>query len=369
MSECDTAIYWPWTAFTEVHRKKDAGGLAEGFAAAGRTPLLLVSKSEAPPPAGVRLLDCSAGGASDLWVEFRTVVAALQAPSIRQVLVIRGSKRFLLVALFAGLRRRNPLRPRNRPRQRWTLKLDWDGRTSSVAESLKMALLLLVSAQLFDEVVIESSCGLERIRRWMLGSAKPAFVPDGFSAHQVADPDWTALAKNRIVLCVARVTPQKGIHVLLEAFAMLAREFPEWRLRIVGPIEDSQYLDRLVRAASSDAIADRVEITGSITDDQLRAEYRSAAIFCLPSFQESFGISRVEAAACGLPVVTSSAGCARDMEQMGMYVVPIGDAAATRDALRRLMADPELRRVAGERSRALVGSWESVARAFLALPV
>ncbi len=368
MSDCDVAVYWPWRAFTEVHRKKDAGGLAQGFAAAGRVPLLLVSKSEVPAPGGVRLLDCSAGRATDPWAEIRTVLAALRSPSIRQVLVIRGSRRFFLVSLFAGLGRRSPLRSQHRPRQRWTLKLDWDGRTSTVAESLKMSFLLLACAQLFDDVVIESSCGLERIRRWMLGSARFSVVPDGFSPHQVADPDWRALEKNRTVLCVARVTPQKGIHVLLDAFAMLARDFPDWGLRIVGPIEDTQYLDQLLQAANSGAIADRVKFTGSITDDQLRGEYGSAAIFCLPSYRESFGIARVEAAACGLPVVTSAAGCPRDMERMGMIVVPIGDAAATCIALRRLMADPQLRRVAGQRSQALVGSWEKVAREFLALP-
>lgn len=120
----------------------------------------------------------------------------------------------------------------------------------------------------------------------------------------------------RRVICVGQVIPGKGVDLLLEAIALLARRGVDVRLDIVGridgwvPPEHESYRDRLLARAAAPDLRDRVRLLGYREDvPQLMA---SAGIHCIPSRQElreGFGIVVVEAKRAGLPsVVTLSGG-------------------------------------------------------------
>lgn len=102
----------------------------------------------------------------------------------------------------------------------------------------------------------------------------------------------------RVLLYLGRFSRQKRPWLLAEAFALLAEEFPQWRLRLAGWGEEREKLERL-RAASG--LADRIEIRSAHED--VAREYRQADIYCLPSLYEGFPNSVLEAQAYGLPVV------------------------------------------------------------------
>lgn len=143
------------------------------------------------------------------------------------------------------------------------------------------------------------------------------------------------------VLTVARLVPDKGIEVLLEAFAMAGLGEQEARLRIVGGGPLQQALEDRAQALGVQAI-----FTGAVAAGELPAHYARADAFALPSLYEPFGVALREAVVCGLPVICSTAvGAAGDLAREGENAILVapGDAGALSDALGRICRDPSLR--------------------------
>jgi glycosyltransferase involved in cell wall biosynthesis len=146
-----------------------------------------------------------------------------------------------------------------------------------------------------------------------------------------------------VFLYVGRFEPEKGLDVLLRAM----RDVPA-RLVLIG----SGPLEAELRQAGGE----RVHIVGQLDRDELVPWYAAADALVLPSRSEPWGMTLNEGAAAGLPLVaTDAVGAAHDLIEPGEngFRVPAGDEAALAAALNKLATDPELRRVAGERSREL----------------
>jgi mannosylfructose-phosphate synthase len=126
--------------------------------------------------------------------------------------------------------------------------------------------------------------------------------------------------KGKVVASVGRLSRNKGFDLLVEAFAVVAKREPEARLRLaVGTETDSTtedpMLDQLKDLIKNLGISDRVELSGSLSDDEMADFYRAADVFCLPSRYEPFGMTAVEAMACGTPtVVTTHGGLFRTLD-------------------------------------------------------
>jgi glycosyltransferase involved in cell wall biosynthesis len=127
--------------------------------------------------------------------------------------------------------------------------------------------------------------------------------------------------RDRIILFVGRVHPEKGVHVLIDAFASGARTaFADWKLMIVGPTETrlggggDGYLASLQQAAKS--VEGKISFAGAIFDSTKLADaYRSARLFVYPSLSErgeSFGLAPLEAMADGCAVLVSNLDCFHD---------------------------------------------------------
>ena len=145
-------------------------------------------------------------------------------------------------------------------------------------------------------------------------------------------------------LYAGRLDPEKGLDVLLRAFARSPGE-----LVIAGSGSEEARLR---------ALADgRVRFLGPLDRDELPAVYAAADAFVLPSRSEPWGMVLNEAAAAGLPLVaTEGAGAAHDLVEDGVngFRVPVDDEEALATALRRLAEDEAFRLAAGARSRELV---------------
>jgi len=102
----------------------------------------------------------------------------------------------------------------------------------------------------------------------------------------------------KVLLCVGRLAPQKDHAVLISAFAMIANDFPDWRLRIVGEGELRGMLQELIESLG---VGGQVELAGATA--RIDAEYSAADLFVLPSSYESFGLATAEALLHGLPAV------------------------------------------------------------------
>jgi glycosyltransferase involved in cell wall biosynthesis len=151
---------------------------------------------------------------------------------------------------------------------------------------------------------------------------------------------------SKVVLNVGRLFDQKDQRTLIEAFAKVAGDYPDWVLRIVGEGPLRPALEKLVQDR---CIGDRVQLPGVI--DDIDHEYEAAQILVMSSRYESFGLATAEGLAHGLPVI-GFADCAGTNELIrnnhNGLLVPSGDRIdGLAAALRQLMQDAELRRRLG----------------------
>ena len=105
------------------------------------------------------------------------------------------------------------------------------------------------------------------------------------------------------IVFVGRVTSEKRLDTLVRAVAQLPSDL-EWHLDIVG---GGDLIDELGAMARDLHIADRVTLTGYVTEEELRERLRSAEVFAMPSTAELQSIATMEAMATGLPVVAADA--------------------------------------------------------------
>lgn len=158
--------------------------------------------------------------------------------------------------------------------------------------------------------------------------------------------------KHQVVLFLGRVHRSKGIDLLIKAFSGLVGDFREARLVIAGP--DDGFLPSLRNLVDELKLGNKVIFTGGLYGEQKLAAYVDADIYTLPSFYESFGISVLEALACGTPVViTDRCGIANIVKDKGGLAVSY-EAESIGEGLRQMLGDEERRRKFGRDGQALV---------------
>jgi glycosyltransferase involved in cell wall biosynthesis len=166
------------------------------------------------------------------------------------------------------------------------------------------------------------------------------------------------------LIVVGGYSPIKGLTHLLKAMTLLKGEM-DLNLTIIGGPPDGKYSGGLVREYG---LQDSVTFTGRISHEELTKRYSAAQVAVVPSLYEGFGFPAAEAMACGLPVISSSAGAlpevvGRDGE--AGVLVPPADAGSIAAALKRLMPDEGLRRRMGAAARRRVEThftWEQAAK-------
>jgi len=207
--------------------------------------------------------------------------------------------------------------------------------------------------------------------------------------HFVCKKDDNMTKQNGIrrLLFVGRVSPEKGVHVLLDAYKKVVDHYPQTQLKIVGgqaslPIwqaflaltddpklsdlrsfYNGNYTLHLKRKLSS-GLASHVSFTGPVPHRQLTDFYQDADVLVFPSvWEEPFGRPIIEAMAMGVSVVAARGGGIPEIVVNGEtgLLVERGDASALAEAILRLLSDHDLRKSMGKAARKRVVelfSWE-----------
>ncbi len=155
-------------------------------------------------------------------------------------------------------------------------------------------------------------------------------------------PDPTVLRfAEPTVLYLGRLKRYKRVDLIVRAFARLAEQGVAGRLIIAGKGSDSPAIARLVEELG---LGGRVRMTGFVDEVEKLRLLRTAWVHVLTSPKEGWGISNMEAAACGTPTIASDAPGLRDSVVDGEtgLLVPHGDVQALAAAIRRLLEDHEL---------------------------
>jgi glycosyltransferase involved in cell wall biosynthesis len=186
------------------------------------------------------------------------------------------------------------------------------------------------------------------------------------------------LTEKEYVLFVGRVTPVKGVHILLKAFEAIVSENlrSSMRLVIAGPLTDrfnlskvSDYAKTLIEY-SRRKLGDKVLFTGSVDKETLRVLYSNAYFLVLPSLAEAFPLVLLEAMASGIPVIGSKAGGIVDVIQNGFngLLFEKGNWKDLAVKLRVLIEDNNLRERLSRNARDIAVkrySWKAVAEKML----
>jgi glycosyltransferase involved in cell wall biosynthesis len=210
-------------------------------------------------------------------------------------------------------------------------------------------------------IAVSESTKDDLVRRGMRAD-RIRVVPNGIDIEYFAPASGPRTTRPTL-LFVGRLKKYKRVDLVIDALALLARQGMDVELLIAG--EGDERL-RLAAQVERLAIGERVRMLGYISEAQKRDLLRTAWIHVLTSAKEGWGISNLEAAACGTPSVASDAPGLRESIVPGEtgVLVPHGDVRALAEALRGLLEDGPGRERMGRRGRAFAErfSWDAAAQ-------
>lgn len=156
-------------------------------------------------------------------------------------------------------------------------------------------------------------------------------------------------------LFVGRLVGDKGINELVEAFIRLNKEFPDTELSLVGSFEselDSLSQETMTFIKENKSILVREWIVG----DDLVKEYAAADCYVHPSYREGFPNTVLEAGAMGLPCIVTDINGSNEIIEDGKngIMVPVKDADALYEAMKRIFVDKEMKMQMAASARAVI---------------
>ncbi|MEE9229290.1 MAG: glycosyltransferase family 4 protein [Acidobacteriota bacterium] len=242
--------------------------------------------------------------------------------------------------------------------------------------------------------------------RWIFGSADLSLAVSRYTRERVAEfgvapeaieilpcgvdadrfvPGGGAQMRHRlgleglpVVLTLSRLVARKGHELVIEALQEVRRHVPNAKYVVAGSGNEG-YLQRLHEMTREKQLEDAVHFLGHAADDDLPSLYSASDVYVMPSRIssggsnfEGFGITYLEANACGVPVIGADTGGVADAIVDGEtgYLVAAGDVRMLEDRIVRLLRDPALARRLGENGRARVlrsFTWDHLTECFLDL--
>ena len=206
-------------------------------------------------------------------------------------------------------------------------------------------------------------CGMQKAKN-ILMSFQPkfpveAFLHAGFNTERFKPLPISRLNLDKFVfLFVGALSYRKGVHLALESLVELKKKYPNLYLVIVG---SGEYAENLKFKVESLKLTNEVKFISWMANEDLPKIYNSADVFLYPSipyegWEEQFGYSIAEASLCGLPVISTKSGSIDEVlkdGQTGLMVAP-NNREELKNAMEKLINDPQLRRKLGENGREYV---------------
>ncbi len=178
-------------------------------------------------------------------------------------------------------------------------------------------------------------------------------------------PDWPPLPAPRAtgpILFVGTIEPRKNVAGLLRAYeALVARKADAPDLMLAGKVAPA--CEPLVAAIAASPVAPRVRLVGYVNGADRERIYREASMLVVPSFDEGFGMTAVEAMSIGLPVIAANRGALPEVVGDAGLLIDPDDPAAIAEAMLTVLAGEGCARERSARgvARARQFSWRTSA--------
>jgi phosphatidylinositol alpha-1,6-mannosyltransferase len=300
-------------------------------------------------------------------------VVALNCKVARVPLLLRPYGRWKVAVVAHGMEiTKNGHRPRRQTGIRWTFGL---------------ADLSVAVSRFTRERILEAGVSPDQVRVLPCGVDPDRFRPRDRAAARAR----FGFGDRSVVLTLARLVSRKGHDLVIRALQEVRRSVPDVLYVIAGPESRRSgpragpgsragagtYEDRLRALARQCGVGDAVRFLGYVEEETLPDLYAASDVYAMPSRHflgdgnfEGFGISYLEANACGVPVIGADTGGVADAIVDGVtgWLIPPEDTAPLAARLAGLLADPAAARRMGEAGRERVlreFTWERVAGLFL----
>ncbi len=212
-----------------------------------------------------------------------------------------------------------------------------------------------------NDVICVSESIAESIRKKYKREVK--VIPNGVNTPKIIENDGIlqkySLEKRKYILAVGRFVPEKGFHILIEAFCRL--KLNDWKLVIAGRADhEDAYSLNLKKEAGKDS---GIILTGFLTGEALEGIFSHAGIFVIPSFYEGLPIVLLEALSYGLSCIASDIESNRNAGLPEDRLFKTGDVSALSKKIKMFMARP-LSEAERERQIFLISekyNWEKIA--------
>ncbi len=209
-----------------------------------------------------------------------------------------------------------------------------------------------------ERKALEKSAAIQVLLPSFISKAKKYLHYDHFIAipNAVNAPHVTAdhLAKKDkyTITCVGRLTGRtKRQHLLIEAFAKLSKDHPDWQVKLWGDTYDKPYVASLKSKIKKYGLEKQVFLCGTTKD--MDAVWKETDIFAFPSHHEGFPLALSEALSCGIPAVGyRSCPAVNELIQSGETGLLVEEgASALAEGLKKLMESPVLRERFGKNAQ------------------
>ncbi len=223
-----------------------------------------------------------------------------------------------------------------------------------------------VARQIPRILTVSSSSKRDIVEQYGLAPQQLQVVPIGVDDNHFRPHPEIARVPGRIMTTASADVPFKGLLPLVEAVAKVRTETPEAHLVVVGRLRsESPVAAAIERLGLSDA----VRFESGVSDERMVELYAEANVAVVPSLYEGFSLPAVESMACGVPLIATTGGALPEVvgeDGVTGLLVPPGDPSALADAIRRVLAAPDLagRLAANGRRRVLERfTWRACASA------
>lgn len=221
--------------------------------------------------------------------------------------------------------------------------------------------LACAHARRADRIIVSS--------RWAAGEIQRAFdiSPEKIAVCPAGAPKWAqdtpAGDPDGYLLFLGTLDARKNIGGLLQAYGRLlsrSADFPRLIVAGLAGADSAQWLESI----GEPPLSGHVEYLGYVGTDRRESLFKGARLFVLPSFEEGFGLTTLEAMAAGVPVVASNRGSLPEVVGDAGLLIEPDDTDALTAAIERLVLDPSLWKACRQRglARARQFSWEQTAR-------
>jgi glycosyltransferase involved in cell wall biosynthesis len=221
----------------------------------------------------------------------------------------------------------------------------------------KLYFNLFAKHYLQKAAAIHYTSQIEKEKSEQILKHKNSFViPNGIDISSIAlsGKGTAPVTDKKYLLILGRIDRIKGIDILIPAFANIVKKFNDLILVIAGD-ERSPYAQEVRKMVEEKKISNNILFTGQVTGDDKWVLYKNALMFVLPSYSENFGMSVVEAMACGCPVVISDkVGIYKEIADNNAGIIVKTDVESVEEGIFKLLNDEKLRETISHNGKAMV---------------